>query len=179
MRFKSTPNQEYLAQCFAYDSQTGDLRWRCRPVAHFSDPAIADAWNAKHGGTLVDGRNSRGYRVCRVDGERFLAHRLIWKMLTGVDTEEIDHIDGNPLNNGKTNLRPASRTQNCANRSAASRSHPRGVYERNGRFRAIFISAGVRTSLGTFPTQELAHAAWFNAASASRGEFFTLRERAA
>jgi hypothetical protein len=53
----------------------------------------------------------------KVDGKRknILIHRLIMKPPKGV---EIDHIDGNRLNNQKSNLRFATSSQNKINRGA-------------------------------------------------------------
>ena len=49
------------------------------------------------------------------DKQRTLIHRLIMKPQKG---QEIDHIDGNRLNNQKSNLRFATSSQNKMNRGA-------------------------------------------------------------
>jgi len=67
---------------------------------------------------LKDARciSSGGYYVCRVDGKLYYIHRLLWIMRTGTwPVNEIDHRDGNRLNNSVANLRDAESCQNSWN----------------------------------------------------------------
>lgn len=59
---------------------------------------------------------SLGYvRIC-VSGNKFLAHRVAWKVATGIDPElDIDHINGIKHDNRIENLRHVSRAQNLQN----------------------------------------------------------------
>jgi hypothetical protein len=50
-----------------------------------------------------------------VDKKHYKLHRLIFMMFHGYMPEEIDHIDGNPLNNNIENLRPATRSEQLCN----------------------------------------------------------------
>lgn len=85
----------------------------------------------------------------------------------------VDHIDGDPTNNRRGNLRIVSKTENAAN--AASRggaSQYRGVSPtRNGRWQAQISREGVRMHLGTYDTEEAAAAAYDEAAIRLHGEF--------
>jgi len=70
-------------------------------------------------GTAVEGgkahSNGNGYLAIKLFGRPYLEHRLIW-LWHGFDlTGEIDHIDGNSLNNKIENLRLASHSENMRN----------------------------------------------------------------
>lgn len=58
----------------------------------------------------------RRWRV-RVDGINYLAHRVVWLIVVGpiADGFEIDHIDGNALNNKIDNLREIEKSKNRRN----------------------------------------------------------------
>lgn len=62
-------------------------------------------------GTTAGGKKSRGYTM----------HRQILGLIHG-DGKEVDHINKDRLDNRRANLRVVTRKENCANRSARSRS---------------------------------------------------------
>ena len=118
MRASELPSAERLHELFRYDDG-----WLYRKVG-VSGGARA--------GSRAGSLSSRGYFRLRVDGENFLAHRLIFTMHHGVIPAEmnIDHIDDNPGNNKIENLRLATRAENTWNRRgvpAGSRSGVLGV----------------------------------------------------
>jgi hypothetical protein len=111
---------EYVNECLDYDPETGEFRWRHRPVEHFPNVHQANAWNArlavKEAGTIKhDCRTS--YRRIKIDGRLYLAHRLAWLLHYGRwPDDQIDHIDQDGLNNRVNNLREVSHQVNHKNK---------------------------------------------------------------
>lgn len=105
-----------------------------------------------------------GYLRGRADGELNLAHRLVWLMFNDTCPEFLDYINGNRADNRIENLRPATKTQNAANRKRKkdNASGHKGVSFRTDRqkWRAQ-IMVNYRTySLGAFDKIEDAIAAY-------------------
>jgi hypothetical protein len=155
-----------LRELLNYDSDTGVFTWRSRP-------SLRCRINV---GEIAGCIGTFGYWRIQIDGERYLAHRLAWFWANGeMPGEEIDHIDGNPLNNRISNLRLATRSQNLANTplSRKNTSGYRGVHFSRaacGWQARIKINQKIR-HLGTFPTKEMAAAAYSLAAREAFGEF--------
>ena len=63
-----------------------------------------------------------GYLYVCIHGSKYPVHRLAWFLVNNEWPEEIDHIDGNPLNNKIANLRKATRSQNMMNRRVVGNS---------------------------------------------------------
>jgi hypothetical protein len=89
--------------------------------------------------------------------------------------DQIDHIDGNGLNNQKYNLRLATRSQNKMNvgLTAANTSSFKGVnfHKKEGMWRAIISYEKKHIHLGYFKTPEEAAFAYDNAAKRLFKEF--------
>lgn len=88
-----------FCELLSYNPETGEIRW-------------------VKNGKIAGGLNNRGYCRLSVKGKSYLAHRLIWTLMTGEDAPEtIDHIDGNKSNNRWANLRESDTSTNNMNRS--------------------------------------------------------------
>lgn len=88
--------------------------------------------------------------------------------------EQTDHVDGNGLNNQRSNIRVCNKQQNGANRSAQKNNQLafKGVsLFRGGKFRAQIQVLRKNIHLGLFKTPELAAAAYDAAARKYYGEF--------
>lgn len=123
MATKLLPSQERLLKRLDYNSDTGLLVWRLRDVSEFQGmtyPAERHAkiWNAKHvGKPALNAPMANGYRHGMLDGIDYLQHRIIWKLVAGVDPEFIDHINGDRSDNRLVNLRSVSAEENMRNRT--------------------------------------------------------------
>ncbi|MDR6389161.1 HNH endonuclease [Paraburkholderia phenoliruptrix] len=107
-------------------------------------------------------------------GYTALMHRFILGLMKG-DPREVDHINGNPLDNRKANLRICTRVENCRNMGISSRNKCgfKGVVlnKLRGRYQSKIVVHGKRIHLGYFDTAEEAHAAYCRAATELYGEF--------
>ena len=117
----------------------------------------------------------KNYKTVKVDGCIYQLHRIIFLMHRGYLPEEIDHIDGNGLNNDIENLRAATRSQNCRNKGAQKNNTSgfKGVswQKRDKKWQAQIKLDGKAHHLGRFDTLEAAHEAYKAAATKLHKEF--------
>jgi len=85
--------------------------------------------------------------------------------------DDVDHKDGDPLNNRRNNLRIASSSDNGANRKHWAASGYKGVYVHETRWRAQITKNQKRHHLGLFETPEEAARAYNTAAVELFGEY--------
>jgi hypothetical protein len=119
----------------------------------------------------------RGIRVGgRKDGKQgvIYLHRAIMNAGEG---EQVDHINGDPRDNRRVNLRIVNHRQNVWNSSgdANSKSRFKGVSEaQGGRWVATIRADGKRWSLGVYDDELLAAAAYNGAAIVLHGQYARL-----
>jgi hypothetical protein len=146
---------EYVRSVLNYDAISGRFTWS----------------NGKPAGT----RKDSGYIRIIINGSSYYAHRLAWLYMTGEwPAHDIDHKNREPSDNRWSNLRHATRSENNANRPkrANSRGRLKGIYlSGSGRWTASIRYGGKERYLGSFSTEEDAHAAYVRAAREIFGEF--------
>lgn len=153
---KPLPSQEILNRVFSYDEEVGELYWIAPRMKKQKDvPA----------GCL----HNQGYIAVSFEGQSYLAHRIIWAMVYGEIPPEIDHINGNRMDNRLSNLMAVNRSGNQHNVSVRkdSSSGVAGVNfcKIHQKWKARIQVNGVRKSLGYFDSLEEAAAARASAKS--------------
>lgn len=120
------------------------------------------------------------YREFNVNGVRTYEpmHRKIMNPPPGF---QVDHIDRNPLNNQKSNLRICTDWENQLNKKKSVRgktSRFKGVCRQKGvaRWNALIGIRKKRIALGWFDTEEQAAEAYNRAALKYHGQFATLND---
>ncbi len=161
---------EYLKECFVYDKLTGKLLWRYRPFYHFKTDRAQDTCNTRFAGKEAGGlqKNSHSGKYYKAVGLKvnesscnFMVHRVIWFYVTGEWPDQIDHVDGNGLNNKWDNLKNVSDEGNQRNKRlyACNKSGVSGVYARHGKWTAHIRVNSKLKHLGSFASIEDATAA--------------------
>jgi len=135
-----------------YDPITGALTWRLSARRGYKPGDVA--------GSVHAGKGVRNpYRMVVIKGRQHYAHRIIWKMMTGMDpVGTVDHVDTDGLNNVWSNLREASRSQNSQNRRLHKNntSGVKGVHPEGNKWRAIIKKDRVLFDLGRFNSVDIA-----------------------
>jgi len=140
---------------FAYDPDTGVLRWRIKPCVRMNAGDVAGAVN------------SDGYLQVAFRGSRHPIHRVIWLYWHGHwPTGLIDHINGDRRDNRIANLRDVNAAMNQHNRRHLAKNNTSGftgVRRFQNLWRATIWLGKKPHFLGYFKTAEEAHAAYIRA----------------
>jgi len=101
------------------------------------------------------------------------SHLAFFYMTASWPVHEMDHINGNSIDDSWENLRHATRNQNEINKGPYknNRLGVKGVYRRNGKYLAFIHRNYKRQALGRFLTIEEASSAYIAAAKAHDREF--------
>lgn len=127
-----------------------------------------------------------GYAIRQVNypgepSQTVIMHRAILGLERG-NPVNVDHIDGNRINNCRSNLRKCTRAENSKNRRAQinNKSGFKGVSWNSSslRWRAQIGHNGKKIYLGQFEDPEEAYAAYCRAALELHGEFANLGKAA-
>lgn len=118
----------------------------------------------KKAGQQAGAPGGKYYRV-RIDGFGYACHRIVWSLANGqlIDPAlQIDHINGNPLDNRPANLRSCTNLQNHQNRPLTPTTGTMWDAEKR-KWWAVIYKDWRRIRLGRFKTREEAHAAYLKA----------------
>lgn len=145
--------RNFLDECFTYDALSGELNWKVRPVHHFQSEATHKRWVTRCYGKCVGhvkmGRYT-SYRRVKLLGSTIEAHIICWILHTGTYPEgDIDHLDGNGLNNRADNLRDRDNFKN-RRLQKSNRSGIVGVHWNEAKCRFIVTGDANSKHLGTF-----------------------------
>lgn len=148
------------------DADSGRLFWKHRGPEFFKASEKRSAahacanWNARYAGAeAMTAIGAHGYKVGSIFDKKYTAHRVVFAMVNGFWPEaEVDHIDGDRLNNRPQNLRGATRSQNQCNVGVmrSNTSGAKGVsWDRDRKmWRADIMVNYKRKHLGMFETVE-------------------------
>lgn len=144
--------QELLKQYLSYNPENGLFIW----LQYKQRPS-------KIGSIAGCLRKDKYWTICLME-KQYFAHRLAWLYVYGkFPKNDIDHINGNKIDNRIVNLREcnqAQNNQNFKNPRINNATKLLGVSFRNGKFRArIGINKKI-ISIGTFNTAHEAHNAY-------------------
>jgi hypothetical protein len=159
--------QGELRAAMEYYPELGVFVW-LKPSAYHCEKA-----NTEAGGPVPAG-NGKFYHVITFKGRKFKRSRLAWLYMMGEwPPHQVNHINGNSLDDRWENLRSATATENAWNHKGRAKKSglPMGVREMNGRFQARIAVNRKMRHLGCFETPEMAEAAYRNAREVYYGEF--------
>lgn len=144
---------ERARELFEYEPLTGVLTRRTRK-------------GTGKAGAVVGCKNSEGYMVTSVDGRLYYNHRLVWLIVYGRwPMNEIDHTNGDKVDNRLTNLRDATSTSNKENLRGARSNNRSGFLgvcwvAKNKKFQASIQVGGKAIHIGLYTTAEEAYQAY-------------------
>jgi len=145
-----------LKELVEYNATTGVFVWKQSVGA------------AKEGSVAGSYHKASGYTYIRMEGCRYLAHRLAWFYCNGAWPAQIDHINGDRSDNRIGNLREISAQGNMQNIGGAKKHNKLGVLgvsyiARLGLYRADIRHNRKSIHIGCFTSPEAAHAAYLRA----------------
>ena len=156
--------QKRLRELLSYDPEIGDFTW------------IKRTSNRVQIGHVASYVEVNGYNRIHIDGKPYKAHRLAWLYVYGVwPKNEIDHRDGDRMNNRLANLRECTRQENTKNQGIRNdnKSGYKGVswHVKAKKWMAQIASGRAHFYLGLFNDARVAHAAYERKAIELFGEF--------
>lgn len=159
---KADLTAELLREYLHYDPDSGVFTWIRTPGKKQNKAFLI--------GKPAGKTDTYGYRIIRILGRGYSAHRLAWLHVHGYWPEEtVDHIDRDRANNRIANLRdiPAGAQRQNQKCSRVSKIGLLGVHKnpaaKTRPYQGCIYIDGKFTHLGMFKTPEEAHEAYVQA----------------
>lgn len=158
---------EILRECLTYSPATGRFFYKPRDRKHFIDDRSYAIFHSRFSGKeALASLNGSGYLRGTVNSVKVYAHIAAWAITYGEwPKNEIDHINGDPLDNRIENLRDTTHKINNCNRAKSKNTTSQyiGVCYNKGnkhkKWKAQIVIDGNHLNLGHFYTEEEAAAA--------------------
>lgn len=168
MRRQPPLTVDYILSRLAVDVESGTATW-IDPTKHHRHLIGQPAGCARRS------QSGKHYWVIRLNTIGYRRSHIIFAVKTGSwPTEQVDHRDGNSLNDSGSNLRHATQVQNSWNHKTRKKASelPMGVRQTaSGRYGARIAVNKRKISLGTHSTPEEASATYQAARHHHFGEF--------
>ena len=156
---KPLPPLSILREYFSYDPETGVVE-RIKALKHGPRSLGPVGTPEKH-----------GHLVVKFQGKYIKLHRLAWLFQTGQEPpQKIDHENRDPSDNRWSNLRECTHQQNMVN-CCRPRTYLPGVKPQGDHWHAQATSRTDRSFLGSYQSEEAAHAAYADWHRGHYGEF--------
>ena len=143
--------QEYLRSILDYNPDTGVFTRKRRKD-------VRPEWNTRWAGKVAGNLHNHGYWMLSIDNKRYLAHRIAFIYTYGYEPNEVDHINGDRLDNRICNLRDVTSSENNRNmkRAKNNTSGKTGVYwdKVNSKWMAIAWCENKQHFAGRFARKE-------------------------
>lgn len=138
------------------DERSATFYWRKKPVSK-TDLSISAGSISKY--------RTNSYVRIYFQGRHYAAHRLMWLWYHGAMPKrplEIDHINGNGLDNRIANLRLVTRRENCQNKKRHREGKLIGAVHNSvvDKWEARIHENGKQRYIGLFDTEREAHEAY-------------------
>jgi hypothetical protein len=144
-----------VSKILEYCRETGMFKWKVRVNSKVPSGATA--------GTP----QNNGYILITINSKKYLAHRLAWFMEHGeFPNGQIDHINGNRIDNRIANLRVVTTSENQHNQRSPRGNNPYlgvSVVKGTRYWQAHIAANGKQKNLGRFKTPEEARDAYIEA----------------
>lgn len=158
--------KDIMESILHYDPDTGIFTW-------------INCIKKKLNGMEAGGKNKSGYMLIKINGIKYYAHRLAFMIMIGdFPKNNVDHIDGNKVNNKWKNLREATFSENSFN-SKLRNDNTSGCkcvsfHIRNKKWQVSITLNGKRKHYGFFDSKNDAEKKAISVMKYERGEFFRL-----